>query len=306
MTLTSTPASRRWTAAVCLKVCGLILPAGAGVVEDGGVAADDLVDAVAGQRLAVAVNTAVSGSGARPAGSSRSLSSSRGLLPQRAGPPFVAFAVQADGRVLAEVEVLDAQVGGFLDARAGVVEEQQQRPVPQREAAVAGQVGAGGLRPRRVRGTGFRAGRRVSSGWRRPAGRRRASPVTGRRCTRTGCAGRPAAGCGCGCGCPGRAPGGAGTPTTRSKVRSSRVSRVILQPLSAATNSRNSRIGVPVAADRGGAQALDGDQVVGEEGVQDGPSGWAWVIAPPPSRPARRTPRSGGWPRPSSAGVIVR
>ena len=31
--------------------------------------------------------------------------------------------------MLSEVEVLDAQVGGFLDARAGVVEEQDQRPV---------------------------------------------------------------------------------------------------------------------------------------------------------------------------------
>jgi hypothetical protein len=41
--------------------------------------------------------------------------------------------------MLAEVEVPGAQVGGFLHSRAGVVEEQQQRPVPQREPAVAGQ-----------------------------------------------------------------------------------------------------------------------------------------------------------------------
>ena len=32
----------------------------------------------------------------------------RRLLPERAGPPFVAFAVEAHDRVLAEVEVLDA------------------------------------------------------------------------------------------------------------------------------------------------------------------------------------------------------
>ena len=55
-----------------------------------------------------------------------------GLLPERAGSPFVAFAVQANGGVLAEVEVLDAEIGGFLDAGAGVVEEQHQRPVAQR------------------------------------------------------------------------------------------------------------------------------------------------------------------------------
>jgi hypothetical protein len=52
-----------------------------------------------------------------------------GLLPERAGSPFVAFAVEAHDRVLTEIEVLDAEVGGFLHACAGVVEEQQQRPV---------------------------------------------------------------------------------------------------------------------------------------------------------------------------------
>ena len=36
-----------------------------------------------------------------------------------------------------EVDVFDAQVGGFLDARAGVVEEQDQRLVAEREASFA-------------------------------------------------------------------------------------------------------------------------------------------------------------------------
>jgi hypothetical protein len=63
-----------------------------------------------------------------------------GLLPERAGAPFAAFAVQAHQRVLAEVEVLGAQAGGLLRAGAGVVEEQDQGAVPQRERAVAGQV----------------------------------------------------------------------------------------------------------------------------------------------------------------------
>ena len=39
--------------------------------------------------------------------------------------------------MLCEVEVLDAQIGGLLHARAGVVEEQDQRPVAEREASVA-------------------------------------------------------------------------------------------------------------------------------------------------------------------------
>jgi hypothetical protein len=48
--------------------------------------------------------------------------------------------VQAHDRVLAEVEVLGPQVGDFLCAGAGVVEEQDQGAVPQRERAAAGQV----------------------------------------------------------------------------------------------------------------------------------------------------------------------
>ena len=55
-----------------------------------------------------------------------------GLPPERAGSPFVALAVQAHGRMLAEVEMLDTKVRGFLDAGASVVEEQDQRSVTQR------------------------------------------------------------------------------------------------------------------------------------------------------------------------------
>jgi hypothetical protein len=42
--------------------------------------------------------------------------------------------------VLSQVEVLRAQAGDLLGAGAGVVEEQDQGAVPQRERAVAGQV----------------------------------------------------------------------------------------------------------------------------------------------------------------------
>ena len=42
--------------------------------------------------------------------------------------------------MLSQVEVLRAQAGDLLGAGAGVVEEQDQGAVPQRERAVAGQV----------------------------------------------------------------------------------------------------------------------------------------------------------------------
>ncbi len=47
--------------------------------------------------------------------------------------------MQTHGRVLAEVEVLGAEVGCFLDAGAGVVEEQDQRPVAERVPPSAGE-----------------------------------------------------------------------------------------------------------------------------------------------------------------------
>ena len=53
-----------------------------------------------------------------------------GLLPERAGSPFVALAVQPDqAEAATELEVPDPQVGDFLDPGAGVVEEQDQGTV---------------------------------------------------------------------------------------------------------------------------------------------------------------------------------
>ncbi len=155
-----------------------------------------------------------------------------GLVPERAGPPLVALAVQAHGRVLAEVEVLDAQVGGFLDAGAGVVEEQQQGAVAQREPAVgwAGRASRCWISSRSRNWSPAAA--RAWSGWRRPAGRRSSiSGRAGRRCTRTGCGSRRAVGCGCGCGCRGPASRWRRNATIRSKVRSPSVRRVILRAL---------------------------------------------------------------------------
>jgi hypothetical protein len=47
--------------------------------------------------------------------------------------------VKTDEGVIAEIEVRDTQIGGLLDPRPGVVEEHEQRPVPQREPTLARQ-----------------------------------------------------------------------------------------------------------------------------------------------------------------------
>jgi hypothetical protein len=49
--------------------------------------------------------------------------------------------MQARQRVLAEVEVPGAQVGGLLDAGSGVIEEQHQGAVAQGQAPAGGQAG---------------------------------------------------------------------------------------------------------------------------------------------------------------------
>jgi len=45
------------------------------------------------------------------------------LLPERTDPPLIAFAVEPDTRLRAEIEVFDAEIRDFLDSGAGVVEQ---------------------------------------------------------------------------------------------------------------------------------------------------------------------------------------
>jgi len=52
-----------------------------------------------------------------------SLKDLSGLLPKRTDAPLVAFAVQPDAWLGAEIEVFDAEVGDLLDSCARVVEQ---------------------------------------------------------------------------------------------------------------------------------------------------------------------------------------
>ena len=45
------------------------------------------------------------------------------LLPERTDSPLIAFAVEPDTRLRAEIEVFDAEIRDFLDSGAGVVEQ---------------------------------------------------------------------------------------------------------------------------------------------------------------------------------------
>ncbi len=74
--------------------------AGSRVVELGGVAPDDLVDPVAGERLPASGEHGCSRRRGALLGLEQLLDGSGGLLPERAGSPFVAVAMQAHARVL--------------------------------------------------------------------------------------------------------------------------------------------------------------------------------------------------------------
>src|SRR5918995_5612402 len=54
-----------------------------------------------------------------------------GLRPERANPPFVALAVEAHPWLRSQVEMLDAQVGDLLHARAGIIEHEEEGAVAQ-------------------------------------------------------------------------------------------------------------------------------------------------------------------------------
>ena len=96
---------------------------GSGIVEIGGVPAHDFVDPGAGERLAAGGKHGSLRRRRLWPGLQQLLDGSCGVLPERAGAPFVALAVQAHGRVIGEIEVPDPQVRCFLDACTGVVEE---------------------------------------------------------------------------------------------------------------------------------------------------------------------------------------
>jgi hypothetical protein len=137
------------------------LPSGARVVEAGCAPADDLVDAVAGEGLPVGGEHRCAGRGRRPCRAEQGGQQPCCLLPERAGAPLAALAVQARQRVLAEVEVFCAQAGGLLRAGAGVVRGTGSRRGPAARAGRREAGGSGGPRSRRARGTGFPAGRCV-------------------------------------------------------------------------------------------------------------------------------------------------
>src|SRR5579875_417734 len=120
---------------------GAYPPAGLGVVEARGVAAHYLVDAEAGERAPLGREHRGTWRGLWLTGRQQRAQQACCLLPERASTPLVALAVQADERVLAELQVPRPEVGHFLCPGAGVVEKQQERPVAEGEAASAGEAG---------------------------------------------------------------------------------------------------------------------------------------------------------------------
>jgi hypothetical protein len=170
--------------------------------------------------------------------------------------------------VLAEVEVLHAQAGGLLRAGAGVVEEQDQGAVPQRERAVAGQAAQEVFDLVALEEPGFRWGsafdrdaRHLLAGGehvRCPSGYVVEQAVQG---------GQPLV-------------AGAGVvapvllevaeePDDAVEGEVGEGEAGDLAPLVGRDEHQEEPHGVAVAAHGGGAEAFDRDQVAGEERVQD-------------------------------------
>jgi hypothetical protein len=59
----------------------------------------------------------------------------RRLVPQWAGAPFIAFAVETYTRWASQVEMLDAQIGHLLHTRSGAIEQEEQDAITQRSLA---------------------------------------------------------------------------------------------------------------------------------------------------------------------------
>src|SRR5689334_17068012 len=87
--------------------------AGALVILTRRVPTDDLVDAEAGEGLSSGREHGCSGHWGWVLRGEQRVEQIRGLVPERARAPLVAFAVQTDHRVVAQVEVLHAQVRHF-------------------------------------------------------------------------------------------------------------------------------------------------------------------------------------------------
>jgi hypothetical protein len=96
-------------------------PAGMRGVEVRCVSTDDLVDAEAGERVPASREYRALRGGRGIRGADQRTEQLGRLHPQRTGPLFVTFTVEADQRMLAEIEVLDTQIGNLLHASPGVV-----------------------------------------------------------------------------------------------------------------------------------------------------------------------------------------
>ena len=164
--------------------------------------------------------------------------------------------------------MLGAQVGGFLGAGAGVVEEQDQRAVPQREPAVAGQVAQEVFDLVAFEEPGFRRGGALGRDGRDLlAGGEHLRCASGDVVEQAVQGGQPLV-------------AGAGVVAAVvlevAQERHDPVEGEVgerqpgdLAALVGRDEHQEQPDGVAVAAHRGGAQAFDRDQVAGEEGVQE-------------------------------------
>ena len=158
MTLSSTPASSRWTAGTVAHHVRCDAPAAyRGVfVQECRVSADDLVDTEPRQGAAtLRAEDGILRRGGVVTGDEL-LQARGGFRPDGTRAPLVALSVQTHARPVQKLQMPDAEVRGLLDARAGVVQHEEERAIAFSGPRTGREAGKEGFHLAAVHVTGLR------------------------------------------------------------------------------------------------------------------------------------------------------
>lgn len=115
----------------------MVVRSSLGCVQVARVAADDLIDPETREGAAALGREDRScGCRVRRSATNELLQKVGRLLPQGTDAPLIAFSVQAYPRLRSKLQVLNSEVGYFLHSATGVVQQPQECPIAEGEAAL--------------------------------------------------------------------------------------------------------------------------------------------------------------------------